>query len=59
MITLEMKLAAARAIAELAVDDKLVPDPLDQKVHDAVARTVREAADRSGVSRPEMATAAV
>jgi malate dehydrogenase (oxaloacetate-decarboxylating) len=59
MITLEMKLAAAHAIANLAVDDELVPDPLDQKVHDAVARAVREASDRSGVSRPELATAAI
>ena len=57
MITLQMKLAAADAIAELAVDDQLVPDPLDQKVHDAVARAVREAAELSGVSRPEIATA--
>ncbi|MGA2930007.1 MAG: NAD(P)-dependent oxidoreductase [Solirubrobacteraceae bacterium] len=55
MISLEMKLAAARAIAELAKGDELVPDPLDHKVHDAVARAVREAADRSGVSRPEIA----
>ena len=30
-----------------------------QKVHDAVARAVRDAADVSGVSRPEMATATV
>lgn len=59
MITLEMKLAAARALADLVVDDQLVPDPLDQKVHDAVAHAVREAADRSGVSRPEIATAGV
>jgi malate dehydrogenase (oxaloacetate-decarboxylating) len=59
MITLEMKLAAAHAIADLAAGDELVPDPLDQKVHDAVARSVREAADRSGVSRPEIATAAI
>jgi malate dehydrogenase (oxaloacetate-decarboxylating) len=58
-ITLEMKLAAAETIAELAVGDQLVPDPLDQKVHDAVARAVREAADRSGVSRPEIATATI
>ena len=59
MITLEMKLAAARAIADLAVGEEIVPDPLDQKVHDAVARAVRQAADRSGVSRPEIATAAI
>ena len=48
-----------RALADLVVDDQLVPDPLDQKVHDAVAHAVREAADRSGVSRPEIATAGV
>jgi malate dehydrogenase (oxaloacetate-decarboxylating) len=59
MITLEMKLAAARAISDLAVGDELVPDPLDQKVHDSVARAVREASDLSGVSRPEIATASI
>jgi malate dehydrogenase (oxaloacetate-decarboxylating) len=59
MITLDMKLAAARAIADLAGDDEIVPDPLDQKVHDAVARAVRDAAERSGVSRPEIATSAI
>ena len=57
MISLEMKLAAANAIANLVKDDTLVPDPLDQKVHDAVSGAVREAAERSGVSRPEIATA--
>jgi malate dehydrogenase (oxaloacetate-decarboxylating) len=57
MITLEMKLAAARAIAELAVGEELVPDPLDQKVHDAVATAVQRASDLSGVSRPEFAAA--
>ncbi len=56
-ITSEMKLAAAVAIADLVKDDALVPDPLDQKVHDAVTRAVREAAEQSGVARPEMATA--
>lgn len=58
-ITLEMKLAAARAIAAMTVGDELVPDPLDQKVHDAVARAVRQASDLSGVSRPEIATASI
>jgi malate dehydrogenase (oxaloacetate-decarboxylating) len=57
MITLQMKLAAAEAIAAMAVDEQIVPDPLDQKVHDAVARAVRDAAELSGVSRPEIATA--
>jgi malate dehydrogenase (oxaloacetate-decarboxylating) len=54
-ITLAMKLAAARTIADLAPDDELVPDPLDLKVHTAVADAVCRAADRSGVSRPELA----
>ena len=52
-----MKLAAARAIAELAEDDELVPDALDQHVHDAVAKAVREAAERTGLGRPELAAA--
>jgi malate dehydrogenase (oxaloacetate-decarboxylating) len=56
-ITLEMKLAAARAIADLAEDDQLIPDALDQNVHDGVAQAVREAAEQSGVARPELATA--
>jgi malate dehydrogenase (oxaloacetate-decarboxylating) len=59
MITLQMKLAAARAIADQATDTEIVPDPLDQEVHDAVARAVREAAELSGVSRPEIATAGI
>lgn len=53
-ITLEMKLAAARTLADLAPDDELVPDPLDQRVHDAVADSVYAAAGASGVSRPEI-----
>jgi malate dehydrogenase (oxaloacetate-decarboxylating) len=56
-INLEMKLAAATAIADLAREDELVPDVLDQNVHDAVARAVQEAAQSSGVARPELATA--
>jgi malate dehydrogenase (oxaloacetate-decarboxylating) len=56
VINVEMKLAAARAIAALAGDDELVPNALDQRVHDAVAKAVREAAESSGVNRPELAT---
>jgi malic enzyme len=52
-----MKLAAARAIADLAVEDQLVPDALDQRVHDAVAKAVREAAERTGTACPELAPA--
>jgi malate dehydrogenase (oxaloacetate-decarboxylating) len=55
MITLEMKLAAARTLADMAPDGELVPDPLDQDVHDSVAAAVCRAAAQSGVSRPEMA----
>ena len=55
-INVEMKLAAAQAIAELARDRELVPNALDQKVHDAVANAVREAAFSSGIARPEHAT---
>src|SRR5205085_4573774 len=53
-INVEMKLAAAGAIAELAPPGELVPNALDQRVHDAVAAAVRSAAERSGVARPEL-----
>ncbi|MBV9334512.1 MAG: NAD-dependent malic enzyme [Solirubrobacterales bacterium] len=55
-INVEMKLAAAHAIAELARDRELVPNALDQSVHDAVAHAVKEAAISSGIARPEHAT---
>jgi malate dehydrogenase (oxaloacetate-decarboxylating) len=54
-INVEMKLAAARALAELAGDGELVPNVLDQRVHDAVAGAVRAAATTSGIARPEHA----
>jgi malate dehydrogenase (oxaloacetate-decarboxylating) len=54
-INVEMKLAAARAIADLAPQGELVPNVLDQEVHDAVAHAVRQAAQTSGVARPEVA----
>jgi malate dehydrogenase (oxaloacetate-decarboxylating) len=56
-INVEMKLAAAQAIAELAQGEELVPNALDQRVHDAVAEAVRNAATTSGIARPERATA--
>jgi malate dehydrogenase (oxaloacetate-decarboxylating) len=55
-INVEMKLAAAHAISELASDGDLVPNALDQHVHDAVAEAVKTAAERSGIARPEHAT---
>jgi malate dehydrogenase (oxaloacetate-decarboxylating) len=58
-INLEMKLAAARAIADLAEGDELVPDALDQRVHDGVANAVREAAERTDTARHQPVTAAL
>ena len=55
-INVEMKLAAADAIADLARDGELVPNALDKHVHEAVAEAVRGAAVRSGIARPERAT---
>jgi len=54
-INLEMKLAAARALADLATGDQLVPDALDPRVHEAVTNAVRKAALDTGVARPELA----
>jgi malate dehydrogenase (oxaloacetate-decarboxylating) len=56
-INVEMKLAAASAIADLASPGELVPNALDQRVHDAVAEAVSKAAASSGIARPERATA--
>lgn len=52
----EMKIAAARAIASLVADDELsaeyiIPAPFDDRVRDAVAKAVAEAAKESGVAR--------
>ncbi|HEY4828304.1 MAG TPA: NAD(P)-dependent oxidoreductase [Solirubrobacteraceae bacterium] len=55
-INVEMKLAAARAIAELAPAEELVPNALDQGVHDAVAEAVKTAAVSSGIAHPDRAT---
>jgi malate dehydrogenase (oxaloacetate-decarboxylating) len=44
----EMLVAAAETIADLAKAHDLVPDPLDQAVHDAVAQAVADAARASG-----------
>ncbi|MCP1728045.1 malate dehydrogenase (oxaloacetate-decarboxylating) [Natronospira proteinivora] len=40
-----MLFAAARTLSELAPEDELVPESLDPKVHEAVARAVAEAAE--------------
>jgi malate dehydrogenase (oxaloacetate-decarboxylating) len=46
-----MYVAAARAIAEKAGANELVPNPLRRDVHRAVARAVAAAAQRAGVAR--------
>lgn len=51
-INYEMYKAAALAIAGAAVNEELVPNnPLDPKVHVAVAHSVARAAMKSGVAR--------
>jgi malate dehydrogenase (oxaloacetate-decarboxylating) len=52
-INSEMKLAAARRIAELASESELMPNALSREVHAAVTAAVRAAAVSSGVGRPE------
>ena len=51
-----MKLAAARALADLIApeelrDDYIIPQAFDPRVGPAVAKAVAEAARRSGVAR--------
>jgi malate dehydrogenase (oxaloacetate-decarboxylating) len=51
-----MYVAAARAIAEKAGTNELVPNPLRRDVHRAVARAVAEAAMKAGVARVSVPT---
>jgi malate dehydrogenase (oxaloacetate-decarboxylating) len=53
-ITQSMYLAAARAIASLARENELVPNPLRMDVHAAVARAVAQAAEAAGVARQQV-----
>jgi malate dehydrogenase (oxaloacetate-decarboxylating) len=52
-ITHEMLVAAAETIAALAPLGDLVPDPLDKRVHHAVARAVAEVAYQQGIARAD------
>ncbi|MBO0769480.1 MAG: NADP-dependent malic enzyme, partial [Solirubrobacterales bacterium] len=52
-INVEMKRAAAWALAGLTVESELIPEVLDKSVHDTVAEAVRQAAVNSGVAGPE------
>ncbi len=54
-ISLQMKLAAAEAIASLTVDSELVPDALNPEVHERVAAAVRDAAIDSDAARLDRA----
>ncbi len=52
----EMKIAAAKAIANIITDDELradyiIPAPFDERVAPAVAKAVKEAAIKTGVNR--------
>ena len=51
-INLDMKRAAAWALAGLTLESELVPEVLDPQVHATVAEAVRQAAIDSGVSHP-------
>ena len=51
-INLEMKRAAAWALAGLTVESELIPDVLDRHVHETVAQAVRQAAIDSGNTDP-------
>ena len=52
-ITNEMLLAAAQTIADMAPPGDLVPNPLDKKVHLAVARAVAQKAIDQGIARAD------
>jgi malate dehydrogenase (oxaloacetate-decarboxylating) len=51
-INVEMKRAAAWALAGLTVESELIPEVLDRHVHDTVTEAVRRAAVDSGVADP-------
>jgi len=52
----EMLLAAAQAIANHTTDDQLVPNPLDRKLHQAVAHAVALKAIEQGLARADYVT---
>ena len=46
-------MAAAETIAAMTQSGELVPNPLDKKVHHAVARAVAEMAIKQGIARAD------
>jgi malate dehydrogenase (oxaloacetate-decarboxylating) len=55
----EMRIAAACTLAEVAPDNDLLPMPLDEGVHAAVASSVAKAAIRSGLALREVPESAL
>jgi malate dehydrogenase (oxaloacetate-decarboxylating) len=53
-INLEMKRAAAWALAGLTVESELIPEVLDRRVHEVVTEAVRDAAVKSGVANLDL-----
>lgn len=53
-ISLEMMIAAAKAIATAALPRELVPNPLDKEVHKKVARAVVQSAVEQGLNRDDL-----
>ena len=52
-ITEEMLVAASKAISDYTPDDQLVPNPLDRKLHEAVAHAVALKAIEQGLARSD------
>jgi malate dehydrogenase (oxaloacetate-decarboxylating) len=52
-ITDEMLVAAAKAISDYTPDDQMVPNPLDRKLHEAVAHAVASKAIEQGLARSD------
>jgi malate dehydrogenase (oxaloacetate-decarboxylating) len=55
-ISYEMYLAAAISLADQTPEDELVPNPLNKKVHKAVAQAVARKAIQQGIARAEFVT---
>ncbi len=52
-ITHEMLIAAMEVLVRMTPDGELMPNPLDKKVHQEVARAVAETAMKQGIARAE------
>jgi len=52
-ITHEMLIAAVDVLVKMTPSGELMPNPLDKKVHQAVARAVAETAMKQGIARAE------